>query len=694
MRLPPAIEELRSLGLTGACFRMGWEAGMRAGLIGRRPPIVRPSGEPAALIPRLLSIPFCDPAAADRWMQESLPPHLRTDLQVEAASAGTGLVRCFRNHSLDFGHPVRWHVDPVSGNRWPPEVSWPKALSAAAGDPKNVWEVARFPHAWVMARASACIPKLKGSLAGACFQQIAHFLAENPCGRGIHWASSQEVVFRLMAWVFAVRTFVAGGEPLGALESLLAHSFAEGGAHVSRYLPYARRAVFNNHLLAEACGLYLMGTLVPEVEGAHGWVDLGRQLLTEQAGRQFYADGGYLQQSHNYHRLAIDIYLWAFQIARARQEPPDPAWRDALDRSVRFLASLQNETDGRLPNYGANDGALASVADSCEFSDFRGVLQTASIAANGVRLYPPGPWDERAVWWFGPDSVDLPLRPPVRRTAFYAFSGHHVLRSGAGSFSVLRCGSLRDRFSQIDMLHLDVWWRGYNVLTDAGSYRYSGEPRWHNYFFRTASHNTITAGGRDQMLHHRQFKTLYPTQAHWLGGSSGEDWALCEGEHYGYRHRGRIHRRAVLQAGTDVWVVCDRIEGQGLEQVRLHWLAGLPAGYLEHRRLRIETPAGSFRVTVYDENGAIQRGNVISGQDDPPRGWLSRHYGEKTPVPSFAIERTGELPLTLMSVLGPAVPRVEVQDERWRILADFCEIRFRLAEGRFQAIEVDSDIAH
>ena len=50
-----------------------------------------------------------------------------------------------------------------------------------------------------------------------------------------------------------------------------------------------------------------------------------------------------------------------------------------------------------------------------------------------------------------------------------------------------RCGTLRDRFSQIDMLHLDVWWRGQNVLVDGGSYLYNGPAAWHEHFMGTAA---------------------------------------------------------------------------------------------------------------------------------------------------------------------------------------------------------------
>ena len=140
-----------------------------------------------------------------------------------------------------------------------------------------------------------------------------------------------------------------------------------------------------------------------------------------------------------------------------------------------------------------------------------------------------------AIWLFGPDVVDLPLRLPARHSVSFAHTGYHVLqRPGTDSFGAFRCGSLLDRFSQIDMLHLDVWWRGENVLVDSGSYLYNSLPRWHNYFLRTEVHNTVQVDGAQQMPHIRQFKTILPTKAALLRFEDTPGWSVCEGEHYGY----------------------------------------------------------------------------------------------------------------------------------------------------------------
>ena len=49
----------------------------------------------------------------------------------------------------------------------------------------------------------------------------------------------------------------------------------------------------------------------------------------------------------------------------------------------------------------------------------------------------------------------------------------------------------------MDMLHLDVWWRGCNVLVDGGSYLYNGPGVWHNHFQSANSHNTVVVDSRD-----------------------------------------------------------------------------------------------------------------------------------------------------------------------------------------------------
>ena len=472
---------------------------------------------------------------------------------------------------------------------------------------------------------------------------MSGFIGNNAPGTGVHWFSGQEIALRLLSMLFGYRVFSALGVwPEHLNESFGRHIYSCGDAYRK---PHRIRAGIGLQqpsafrIAGNICG----GSLLPGV-APRKWREDGMEILVEQADRQFYGDGAYIQQSHNYQRGSLQLYLWATAMLRANGIAAPREWTAALERSLDFLLAHQNPEDGQLPNFGANDGSRPIVLSSSEFGDFRPVLQAASVATRHERIYDPGPWDEMAAWLFGPRIAELPKRDPARKSVSFGETGYHVLRGNdKGCFGAFRCGSIRDRFAQIDMLHLDVWWRGQNVLVDGGSYRYNGANRWHNHFLRTESHNTVAVDGQDQMVHFRQFKTIYWTEAALLRFEDNPSWALAEGEHYGYRRvAGCTHRRAVLLVKDDLWVVVDTIRGEGSHSARIQWLAGSFPFVFDpgQARLALETPRGQFCVTVLDGSGLpVPGADVVAGGEghgNSPRGWRAKYYGEKEAVPSLA----------------------------------------------------------
>jgi|GEM_PF-18276 len=694
-----AIEEARDLGLGRTLYRAQWELKRRSGWIERteQPPPALPeaTAQQAAEILRR-ALPFDAPSVVDA-VRDRIPVENLTELVESADDATKGRILCFSRWKSNFGQPIDWQLNPQNGRRWNVRLHWSRALKdePQVGDVKLTWEVARFPQAFWMARAGAFVPQLRERMAESLTAQVSGFLARNPYGYGIHWASGQELAVRAMAWMFGFA--VLGREPiLERTAGLMARGIHEAVTHVERYFEFSRRAVNNNHLIAEALALFLGATVFPDLPGAERRRQLALSVLEEQATTQFFADGVQFQYSHNYQRVVMLYYLWASALLQHHGRPIPQSWRTAMERSLDFLLAHQNPLDGRLPNFGANDGALPSILSTCNFSDFRPLLQMLSILVRGERMYQPGPWDEASAWMLGAKSLEAPLRAPRMQSVSFTPTGYHVLRGkDPSSFCAFRCGTLKQRFSQVDMLALDVWWRGHNVLVDAGTYLFNGPQRWHDHFVGTESHNTVQVDRADQMLHYRRFKNLYWTRAKLLRFEAQERWSVCEGEHYGYqRSAGCIHRRSVLFAGDEVWVVIDRLAGKGSHHVRLHWLGGeYPYEYLARdNRFILSTPAGPFTVYVLDERGKSLSGDVAFGANDPPRGWLSRYYGEKVPVPSWAVERDGALPCCFVSVLSAGEAHVEVNGAQWRIEAGDTSLGFTIEDSRFaQVIVVDRE---
>ncbi len=669
------------MGLGTALFRASWE--IRTRLPSRANGVaVSSPGDGLAWTRRL---PFADAAAVADAVRDRIPRERLESLRAVAEGEAHGKILCFGRWIGDYGDPIDWHRDPRSGAAWPADVPGLAALRAAVGDPKLTWEAARFPQAYRLARAAAFFPERRPTLSEALAGQIDSFVTANPYGRGIHWSSGQEIAVRMRAWTFALDACLVHASSAESAARTLAQALGQGAHHIERGFDYALHAVNNNHLLSEALGLYLAGVLLPPGDAAVRWRARGRRTLEEEAERQFYADGAYLNLSHTYHRNVLQMLLWACVLARSEGDRPSHAWLAALDRSIDFLTAQQCPTDGRLPNFGPNDGSHPSLLSTCDFTDLRPTLQAASILVRGERLYDAGPWDEEAAWWLGPAALDAPLRPPVLRSRAFEATGFYVLRGrDPRTFVTFRCGTLRDRHGQMDMLHTDVFWRGVNVLVDGGSYLYGGPPAWHAHFHGTASHNTVTVDGHDQMLHVRQFRHLYWTRAERLAFEERPGLALVAGEHYAYeRHPGRcVHRRAVLLA-DELVVVVDRVAGEGEHRLRLHWLLGeLPVRREEGlAQVALETSEGRYAVAVFGEQAEPEKGSVVAGQEDPPHGWMSRYYGEKVAVPSLAVDRRARVPWTWVTVMGPGSVRLVREGEKLVATCEGARVAFRLNDG-------------
>jgi asparagine synthase (glutamine-hydrolysing) len=126
----------------------------------------------------------------------------------------------------------------------------------------------------------------------------------------------------------------------------------------------------------------------------------------------------------------------------------------------------------------------------------------------------------------------------------------------------------------------------------------------------------------------------------------------------------------------DVWIVADTILGDGEHDVRLQWLGGAFPHEARDGGLRLLTPAGPFDVQCRFVDGHPLSGSVVAGGEDPPRGWISRYYGEKVPAPSLVVDICGSLPMTLLSILSAGDVGVHVSGEDWTVDHSRGKIRF------------------
>jgi asparagine synthase (glutamine-hydrolysing) len=95
----------------------------------------------------------------------------------------------------------------------------------------------------------------------------------------------------------------------------------------------------------------------------------------------------------------------------------------------------------------------------------------------------------------------------------------------------------------------------------------------------------------------------------------------------------------------------------------------------------LDTPEGLFTMKVMDSFGNPIEIDMVRGADNPPRGWLSRYYGEKVPVASIAATVTCELPFRFITILGEGDPQVSMNDGTWTIDASKSPFNFVISDG-------------
>ena len=192
----------------------------------------------------------------------------------------------------------------------------------------------------------------------AYWDQIEHWLEENPYELGINWKCGQEISFRTFAWLFGLYAFLDSPLTTDDRIFMLIKNIYYNAIRVEKNIDFAIKAVQNNHAISEAAGLFTVGVLFPFLKDAKRLLRKGKKVLEQEGLKQIYEDGSYLQHSNNYHRLMLQDYAWCYRLAERNGVKFTSELTNRLRLAVDFLYQMQDEATGMTPNYGSNDGAL------------------------------------------------------------------------------------------------------------------------------------------------------------------------------------------------------------------------------------------------------------------------------------------------------------------------------------------------
>ncbi len=533
---------------------------------------------------------------------------------------------------------------------------WTKFRSELDEDIKDIWESARFGWIYPLGRAYVITKNERYSEA---FWDLAEtFFDENPPNNGPNWISAQEVAIRITAMTFAWQVFVNSPHSTHARLVRLITAIADHAVRIPPTMVYAR-AQNNNHLLIEAVGLFTAGQLLSELPRSKDWRETGWRWINEALENQIDDDGTYIQHSMNYHRLMLHAAMWVTTFAVKMNIMVPPIEREKLASVAGWMMAQFDPLSGGMPNLGSNDGALLLPFSSRDISDFRSLVQTASRMFFDKPFLPPGIWDEAGLWLGLPPN----RTEPEIGTKFTSPGVHKI--GDSYSWATIRAAQFNSRPAHADQLHVDLWWLGYNIASDAGTYRYTAPDPWNNTLSGTAVHNTITVEGQDQMLPAGRFLWLKWAQAKILEQESNSD-SICA-EHNGYVRMGVIHRRKLTRVNPDKWLVEDTFHpSESIGEMRkfcLHWLLPDWPWEFDSSILKLQAPCGTVKLMVTSvssdrtaqsqghEIQIIRAGDTLEGPSEETGifGWVSPTYGHKVPAISLRYHFRGAPPFRIIS---------------------------------------------
>ncbi len=399
----------------------------------------------------------------------------------------------------------------------------------------------------------------------------------------------------------------------------------------------------NNHGISEGTALWTIGVLFPELISSEEWERKGREVLEKLGCELIYVDGAFSQQSLNYQRLMLQLYLWCIRLGDLVERPFSHELRQKVGASGNLLYQVQFGLNGEVPTYGQNDGALILPLNNCDYTDYRPIIQAIHYLVHGTRCYEAGPWDEDLFWLFGDDGLTAPVALDRRTDWHSENSGYFVWRTKESSIFT-RCGELRDRPAQADMLHVDLWWKGLNIAIDPGTYSYNEQPPWdNNPLGATRFHNSVTVDKQEQMERFGRFMWLP-----WVSGKEelnqqafGGELSFWQGSHNGFLRLPDAvsYQRGIIRFDDEVWMIFDWLRGGQKHDYRLHWLfANWPYKWdVQKNNLILETPQGNYSARVGTVNKTDLESSIVNADTIANRGWRCQYYHKREPAISLEV---------------------------------------------------------
>ena len=471
----------------------------------------------------------------------------------------------FNKRTFNLGTDYDWLTNPETEYKYTlKHWSQIQDLSKEAGDIKFVWEKARFSFLYDIIRYDY---HYEQDCSEHVFSEIESFIDKNPINQGPNYKCSQEISLRVLNWTFALYYYKNSSNLTEERFFKIMQFVYWQLHHVYHHIHFSRIAVRNNHALTETLMLFLSGLLFPFLPNTRKWSKKGKKWFEQEIAYQIYKDGTFLQFSMNYHRVAVQLLTWGIRLSEIHKNPFNKVVYHRAQKSLEYLEACKDNVSGKLPNYGSNDGALFFKLSNDDYRVYTSQLNDLKAVLNSIVSEV-----SESQHWYG--LYDLKIQAHESQTLNTFEEGGYYVINDNNSKTFLRCGQYKDRPSQSDNLHLDIWVNGTNYLWDTGSYKYNTEKKYSEFFGGSQGHNTLSVDGKNQMQNGMRFMWFFWVKKAYGTLSKSKTSYRFDGSIVAFSEVGKniTHNRVVeKEKEKNSWQVKDLVKGADDKVLSVYW---------------------------------------------------------------------------------------------------------------------------
>ncbi len=558
---------------------------------------------------------------------------------------------------------INWHLDIMNKKEFPMDFSFNiDTRTGKNGNVKVIWEINRLQF------LSAICLKYHQSQDLKYLNQFMNIIISwkeaNPYLKGVNWYSNIEVSIRIINWflcweILQVNKLILQNEEFRQfVENIWLPLIELHGIHAARY--ESKYSSSNNHLIAEASGLFIVGSYW-SFKKSPQWLQKGKRILEREIQKQHSPNGINKEEASEYIQFITDFFLIAYIVGDGTGQKFDPTYEHTLKNIFRYIYHLM-DISGHVPYYGDDDdGKVFSLSLDSSHNNFKSLLTSGAVLFDDPMLKAKGNiFDLKNQILFGQDGEQkfntLPIKEIAVETQLYKDEGHFFIKKGDSNneiylhVDVASLGYLSiAAHGHADALSFFLNVDGKPYIIDPGTYTYHSYPDWREYFKGTIAHNTIRVDGLNQSTNGGPCLWVDHYSAKLLAIHEDLYKIEIKGSHNGYENIGVTHiRNYTFDKEKDCITILDEliVKDDGLHryELPLHLHPTINLLQLSPNEFEICHPGKRVVHILVDKR---LTSTIVKGSKKPLLGWYSPSFLQKkaTSVIYNTIETAGSFTL-------------------------------------------------